>query len=385
MIFKKFIGALTALVMTMTAFVGLATEVGAVTTENTSGYVLDLTLDGVDISDTVYADDLDEFNAFLTDANHIFTYGDRTYVVTDCSISGFTPPTIEVTAVSASTLTINISGNGHVEIAGDNFESGDTYTAAVGATPTISFFAGTNSYIEHIECTGITPPSDTSLTYWRTDYTMPKGSATLNVTFGTTYSISTDPSENGSIEVVQESAKENDLITVLASPIDGYELTGIIFESLSPELTPEVAIVDNRATFAMPASNITITPIFSKIETLPSDVTAACIGDYTDPNAGPYASLWEGTLRGQGDTSYKPSVTVTAKDASVGSRTLISETTVTDGGNIYLAIVVDLRKDDIEEVRLSGVTATTEAGIPKGSLYHDYSSDETGTEAEEVE
>ena len=166
---------------------------------------------------------------------------------------------------------------------------------------------------------------------------------------------------------VQESAKENDLITVLASPIDGYELTGIIFESLSPELTPEVAIVDNRATFAMPASNITITPIFSEIETLPSSIAATCIGNFTEEGSQP-ASAWAGTLESVGNTSFKPSIYVTSNGTA---KNVIGTTTVTGNSAIYIAVVVNEAQENVS-VRLSGVPSSTQSSTNDGS-YEDRS------------
>lgn len=404
MIFKKFIGAVTALVMTMTMFVGFAGSAEAFSTTGPGNYS-SVTLKFDNNSEVVIFPDNENELSYLTTKGNVFQYNQTNYIVdsTDLNIIN---GSIAVTAnvKEASILTITTTGNGSVTVTNahlfndtnnntDVANTDDTtktvkYAAAVGTTATIFFMAGDNSYIKTItgldeEATTITGTKDNHV-----DYTFGEEDNEITVEFGTTYTITHNNAQHGTVSVIPTTAAKGDLITVITTPETGYELKDITVSATGTELDEssgavEVTINGTNGTFEMPAYNVTVTATFGKKETLPNDVTAACVGDYTEEGPGPFASLWEGTLIGQGDTSYKPSVTVTAKNTTLGSKQLIGTTTVTGGGNIYLAIVVDLQKSDIESVLLSGVSATEEENIPEGGIYDDNISNESDTDTEE--
>ena len=92
-------------------------------------------------------------------------------------------------------------------------------------------------------------------------FIMPDDDVTVNVTFAKiSYQIICEETQNGEISVVS-SAKMGNHITVVATPDEGYEFEGMVVVDADGN---EITVADN--TFTMPASSVTITASFKKID-----------------------------------------------------------------------------------------------------------------------
>lgn len=387
MIFKKFIGALTALVMTMTAFVGLATEVGAFSTDSSEGqFSLLLKLDN-DNAFNIYTDDANEYINFLQ-VGHSFKYDDKNYITTSLDVR--TEP-ITVIANAVPTLTVAVGEGGTVHIGNNTFNGGhnEEYTAVAGTTLTVSIVAVSGYYIDSVTLNGESVDGDyVNQNTAVLNVEMPNDSATLSVTFVTTYEINVVQPTNGTVSVNQTTAKANDTITVYPVPTGDYEVESVKYSYTGSGDTTQTASAsansDGSYSFDMPAADVTVTVTFRERVTLPNAKEADFVREYDDPES-PTATLWEGTLNGYGNTSFKPSITVTlnaADEEAAQQKTVIGSTTVTGDSSIYLAIVVDQAKSAIDSVMLRGVTEDTD---PTGGIYIDQSQSESDDSGEEVD
>lgn len=77
---------------------------------------------------------------------------------------------------------------------------------------------------------------------------------------GTTYAINVAQAENGSVSVGKATAKEGASITVTAIPNEGYAVESILLNG------EELSVENNKATFKMPASEVTVSATFAKEE-----------------------------------------------------------------------------------------------------------------------
>ncbi|HIU56567.1 MAG TPA: hypothetical protein IAA61_01985 [Candidatus Ornithomonoglobus merdipullorum] len=388
MIFKKFIGALTALVMTMTAFVGLATEVGAYTYDEQAS-PFNMYKIYLNNSDTpIYPENALQMITVSTPGNS-FTYNDIEYVI-DNIVPAEDGNSVSIYAYSAAELKINITGNGYVSIGGQRYNDNDTYSAATGSGFEVTVRAEDKNTIKSISI------NDTPLSFpenapmWAISVENLKDGDMLNVTFGATYNITvydTDSSQYGSVNVSRTTASAGNTITVYPTPVDGYEVDSVSYsytDSNGEPRTESIVKENNSYTFTMPTSDVEVTVKFREIITLPNEVSAALVKEYDDEGS-PAATLWEGTLNGYGNTSFKPSITVTlnaADEEAAQQKTVIGSTTVTGDSSIYLAIVVDQAKSAIDSVMLRGVTEDTD---PTGGIYIDPSQSESDDSGEEVE
>ncbi len=385
MIFKKFIGALTALVMTMTAFVGLATEVGAFSTESSEGtYSLNLSLDGA-TSFPIYTNDIMEY-ARLIAGNYQFEHNGQIFIATT-----FDTKTNTVSAISVPTLTVDVGEGGTVYIGNNTFNGGvqSEYTAVADTPLNVIITADSGYYINSVMLNNT--PIEGDYVNENTavlNVEMPDDSATLSVTFVTTYEINVLQPTNGTVSVNQTTAKANDTITVYPVPTGDYEVESVQYSYTGSGDTAQTASAsansDGSYSFDMPAADVTVTVTFRERVTLPNAKEADFVREYDDPES-PTATLWEGTLNGYGNTSFKPSITVTlnaADEEAAQQKTVIGSTTVTGDSSIYLAIVVDQAKSAIDSVMLRGVTEDTD---PTGGIYIDPSQSESDDSGEEVE
>lgn len=400
MIFKKFIGALTALVMTMTAFVGLATEVGAVEFTYVYKYILNFmygniqidTMNNLDYNDAIpYING--KVNLTLDNGEYAGTYSIASYtpsgnpssvgtVDSDGNIIITITNTYAIQVEKLQKLTVNTTGagSGTVSVAGatpvttespdassDNADETvkrtEIYTAAAGTDLTINVNSGGNSYIESKTIDGVDNAvwnGTEQLAY--TTITMPEGDVTLNVGFGRYYSItqSTPAPEGGTFSLSQNTAKSGETITVHTNVAAGYELGTITVtptDSGTSENNIEVTTNGNEGTFVMPDYDVTVAVAFKGM--LPYTVAAEHIDDFDEFTNDTFASLWSGTLTGRG-YAFKPQVTVTLNDANASTQTAVGSTTVSGNSLITIAVVVDKLKEDISSVQLSGVEQNTQ-------------------------
>lgn len=399
MIFKKFIGALTALVMTMTAFVGLATEVGAKTILNTD-YDLIFNFNNQEIYrlDGQKSQTRDEYlngitNLVIDEGTNAGTYIVNSHTVSEPVLGNITSSgedtiitttiTYTFNVVKLQTFTVNITGdgNGTVSVAGatpvttessdassDNSDiSSDntrTYTAAAGTPLTINVNADDNSYIVSNTFNGINNEISWSGNEQAKYITipMPENDVTLAVGFGRYYSItrSTPAPEGGTFSLSQNTAKLDETITVYTNAAAGYELDTITVTptdsgtSVTDQI--KVTITGNEGAFVMPDYDVTVAVAFKGM--LPYTVEAEHIDDFDEFNDTP-ASLWAGVLNGRG-YAFKPQVTVTLNDPSETQKTATGSTIISGNSSITIAVVVDKLQSEISSVKLLGVEQDTQ-------------------------
>lgn len=73
-------------------------------------------------------------------------------------------------------------------------------------------------------------------------------------------------SDNGSISTDKPTAKKGDTVTVTVTPQDGYKLDKLIVTDSKGNTLTVTDKGDNKYTFTMPSSKVTVTPTFSRIE-----------------------------------------------------------------------------------------------------------------------
>lgn len=420
MIFKKFIGALTALVMTMTAFVGLATEVGAKTILNTD-YDLIFNFNNQEIYrlDGQKSQTRDEYlngitNLVIDEGTNAGTYIVNSHTVSEPVLGNITSSgedtiitttiTYTFNVVKLQTFTVNITGdgNGTVSVAGatpvttepsdassDNSDiSSDntrTYTAAAGTPLTINVNADDNSYIVSNDFTGISGiPWNGNEQAGNATITMPADNVTLKVEFGKYYNItpSSTIEDTGSFSVSTNTAKEGETVSIFTDPSQGHEVTNVIVKSADGSIMDDNNIgltgSGNTYTFIMPATDVTIQVVFTG--QLPNTSKANHVSDYTE-FAGSGASYWMGTITGIAGSSFYPAVKVTLDTRE--TKTAVSNTTVTGASTINIAVVVDKIKDEINTVELIGLSESLDSDSGASFANLGTSNTDNGTAEEE--
>lgn len=360
MYLKKLIGAFTALIMTVTVFAGFTVTANAKYYDNNTGtFGLNFQCGEKQWSGSV--DDIIEFFNYVS-KGYVFTHDTTEYIVTEGTISNSGSTTsADVTVSEAVTLdiptsiedaTINVTSN-----TVGSYMNGD-YVTAKDATVTISIKAPSGQQIKSVTIDGSLQPVDANATSWVDTYTM-NADATLGVTFAGTHSITVNSSGHGAVNVSPTTAKEGDIITVYPMPSEGYRISNLKYTY--SDKTEDIALNEETQsyTFEMPDSAVTINATFELIPVYPK-AEATHKGDYGDPTKGDIASLWEGTLVGQG-TAYCPKVTVTLNDES--SKYATGRTTVDGNSSVTIAVVVDRVKSGIKSVMLEGVEMTDSDGF----------------------
>ncbi len=153
------------------------------------------------------------------------------------------------------TISKNPTENGSFEVV-ENATFGDQITITIN--PNEGYEVDTITVMNGIKKVTVSGEGNT-----RT-FTMPIGNVTISVTFSKiSYTISKNPTENGSFEISKETATIGDEITITINPNEGYEVDTITVMNGSVEVT--VSGEGNTRTFTMPAGNVTISATFSKI------------------------------------------------------------------------------------------------------------------------
>ena len=352
MYLKKLIGAFTALIMTVTVFAGFTVTANAEYYDNNTGtFGLNFQCGEKQWSGSV--DDIIEFFNYVS-KGYVFTHDTTEYIVTEGTISNSGSTTsADVTVSEAVTLdiptsiedaTINVTSN-----TVGSYMNGD-YVTAKDATVIIYIKAHSGHLIISVTIDGSLKPVDANATSWVDTYTM-NADATLGVTFAGTHSITVNSSEHGAVNVSPTTAKEGDTITVYPIPSEGYRIASLTYTTENGNESVDIKNQSGSYTFEMPDADVTINATFELIPVYPK-AEATHKGDYADSTKGDSASLWEGTLVGQG-TAYCPKVTVTLNNEE--SKEAIGQTTVDGDSSVTIAVVVDKIKKDIKSVMLEGV------------------------------
>ncbi len=383
MYLKKLIGAFTALIMTVTVFAGFTVTANAASV----GFNLTFTCDNQEIHVINNGTQVDYnkysvpgsvlevssdgaakkyvVNTFITNFAEMIT--DSTGNITiPCAVTVSEAVTLDIPdGINGATINVTSSTVG-------SYMNGD-YVTAKGATVSIIIMPPSGQQIKSVTIGGKEQEIDVP-TSWDDTYTMNED-AILSVTFAGTHSISVSSSVNGTVNVPQTTAKEGDTITVYPMPSEGYRISNLTYTSGNETKNINLNEETQSYTFEMPDAAVTINATFEKIPVYPS-TEATHKGDYNDPNKGDSASLWEGTLVGQG-TAYCPKVTVTLNGGK--SQEAIGQTTVAGDSSVTIAVVVDKVKNDIKSVMLEGV------GNPDSSGFEIKTDDPTNSETGEVD
>lgn len=126
----------------------------------------------------------------------------------------------------------------------------------------------------------------------------------------TTYAISVEDSKNGSVSVSPKRAEKGDTVTITVKPDTGYELDELIVTDKNGDKIKLTEKDDNKFTFKMPGSKVTVETSFKLIETEPEN-------PFTDISKNDYfydAVLWaadKGITSGVTDTLFAPNSSCT--------------------------------------------------------------------------
>ncbi|MBQ6648514.1 MAG: SusF/SusE family outer membrane protein [Muribaculaceae bacterium] len=185
--------------------------------------------------------------------------GVNTNVAVTVTDGKFTMPADNVTVTatfkkSTYTVTVNPVENGTVVANPTSGNMGDEITLTI--TPAEGY------ELESVTVTGVN--TNVAVTVTGGKFTMPADDVVVIATFReipvTTYTITVNPSDNGTVTPSKTEAAEGDVITLTVTPAEGYEL-----ETLTVMMgeTPVTVTADN--TFTMPAGNVVVSATFKEI------------------------------------------------------------------------------------------------------------------------
>lgn len=154
----------------------------------------------------------------------------------------------------------------------------------------------------------VTVMEDTTFTaQWRDDTPSSSGGGSSS---STTYAISVEDSKNGSVSVSPKRAEKGDTVTITVKPDTGYELDELTVTDKNGDKIKLTEKDDNKFTFKMPGSKVTVETSFKLIETEPEN-------PFTDISKNDYfydAVLWaadKGVTSGVTDTLFAPNSSCT--------------------------------------------------------------------------
>ena len=183
--------------------------------------------------------------------------GVNTNVVVTVTNGKFNMPADDVT-VSATfkradyTVTVNPTENGTVVADPTGGNMGDEITLNI--TPAEGY--------EVDQITVVYGEDNTPVEVTDNKFNMPAGNVTVTVTFKkSTYTVTVNPTENGTVVAEPTSGNMGDEITLNITPAEGYEVDQIT--AVYGENNTAVEVTDNK--FTMPAGNVTVTVTFKEI------------------------------------------------------------------------------------------------------------------------
>ncbi len=158
-------------------------------------------------------------------------------------------------------VTPNVQENGTVTAdPNQNIKAGQTVTLTLN--PNDGFVLKTlevNSTKGTVQTNKV---NDTTYTF-----TMPESDVGVNIYFekkeADTYSITVNPSQNGSVTADKKTAKANETVTLKVKPDANYKLESLTVKDANEQT---VNVNMNDYTFTMPASNVTVSASFKKVE-----------------------------------------------------------------------------------------------------------------------
>jgi hypothetical protein len=151
-----------------------------------------------------------------------------------------------------------------------------------------------------------------------TAYTAPKQTTTSGGSSATTYTITINTAENGTVRTSRSNASSGTSITVTATPNDGYEVNEVTVVDASNKSVSVKAASSGSYTFTMPSSNVTVTVTFKAASA--TTTTGTPVSGFTDVSSTDYfadAVAWaveQGITTGTSTTSFSPNATCTRAD-----------------------------------------------------------------------
>ena len=140
----------------------------------------------------------------------------------------------------------------------------------------------------------------------------------------TTYTVTVSDAENGAVTADKNTAGANAKVTLTVKPSEGYQLDKLTVTDRNNNVIAVTENTDGTCSFNMPASNVTVTPVFTAIPAPAPAEDGACpmdagcpISAFSDasPTAwyhdGVHWALEEGVMNGVGDGLFAPDGTTT--------------------------------------------------------------------------
>ncbi|MDU5960396.1 MAG: SpaA isopeptide-forming pilin-related protein [Finegoldia magna] len=158
-------------------------------------------------------------------------------------------------------VTPNVQQNGTVTASpNENLKTGDKVT--------LTLKTNNEFVLKTLEVKGKTGKVDTTRVDDNTyTFIMPDSDVEVNVYFeqkqADTYTITVNPSQNGSVTADKQSEKANETVTLIVEPSENFELESLTVKDANKQT---VNVDMTNYTFTMPASNVTVSASFKKVE-----------------------------------------------------------------------------------------------------------------------
>ena len=195
--------------------------------------------------------------------------GDATFATATPSMSG--APSIDL--AEYGNVTTSVTTNGTITVSNNN--------PAVGSSVTVTATPDAGYEIDKVTADNATLTDNGNGTY---TFTMPEGSVNVSATFkAITYNVTASSATNGSVKLSASTATVGTTITVTTTPNEGYEVDNLTVNGEA------VSVSGNKATFTMPAKDVTVAATFKLVDytVTPATVTGGKISvDKTTANMG---------------------------------------------------------------------------------------------------
>ena len=256
-----------------------------------------------------------EFTNWKKGSSVVSTNATYTFIVSSSTAGSYTA---NFTKLTAHSITCNAATNGTI--------SADKTTAYKGETVTLNAI-GNDGYI--LSAWTVKDASNNTIAVTNNQFTMPDSNVTVSATFTVGYKVTLASVMNGTISADPTSALSGTQINLTATPASGYQFDSwVVFRTDNVNTT--ITVTDNA--FTMPAYDVTVSAIFSKITN--EDVTIGSGTTTTNGNYLPTNVYYKYSLTQQ---IYTQSEVGTAGSITAVSFYYNSSTSSTRTMDIYMA------------------------------------------------